>query len=61
MAQSEDAPEASGGSEAKPSFQLFETKGGGMIRGSDGDGGTTEIYLSPTDVNHRVREHPDCR
>jgi hypothetical protein len=50
MPQSEDMPEVSSGSEAEPSFQLFETMGGGMIRGSDGKGGTTEIYLSTTDV-----------
>jgi hypothetical protein len=51
MAQSKDTPEVGGASGANLSFKLFETtSGGGMIRGSDGEGGTTEIYLSATDV-----------
>jgi len=48
MAQSQDAGE--GGVIGPTSFELLETESGGMIRGSDGEGGTTEIYLSSTDV-----------
>ena len=48
MTQSQDAGE--GGVIGPTSFELFETESGGMIRGSDGEGGTTEIYLSSTDV-----------
>src|SRR2546423_13376853 len=60
MAQSQDAGE--GGVIGPTSFELFETESGGMIRGSDGEGGTTEIYLSSTDVYvlarsaHQLRE-----
>ena len=46
MAQSEDTPEGDGTSGTKPSFELFETTAGGrLLRGSDAEGGTTEICL----------------
>src|SRR5204863_8675971 len=48
MTQSQDAGE--GGVIGPTSFELFETESGGIMRGSDGEGGTTEIYLSSTDV-----------
>src|SRR2546423_10000591 len=59
MAQSEDTPEGDGTSGTKPSFELFETTAGGrLLRGSDGEGGTTEICLRrPTCTRWRDPAH----